>query len=133
MFKCAPLRLRALRDRINIRGRSELSFEEKVRCIVEVISTFTFRPRDLSYVRPYMEKLKIRHPDLTEGQKVLLAELVDRYTKRALWIKERSEKKKRGQPVMRREEKPVTPTPAELARLWQGESDGDNATRAQAN
>jgi hypothetical protein len=99
-FKVAPERLRALRDRLNIKGRSELNFEEKVKAISEIVSAFTFRAGfDLFRIRQQLVKLKTRHPDLAEPQKVLLAELEARFTKRETMIKTRAEKKRKGEPI----------------------------------
>ena len=129
-MKSTSLRLRALRDRINLRGLSELSFEEKVKAITEIVSTFTFSPRDLSYVRVYLMKLKARHPDLTEQRKVLLAELDGRFAKRQSWISERVAKKRRV------EHPEPAPTPAkDLTKLWgeillEEKTSGDDITRA---
>jgi hypothetical protein len=113
MSKAESDRLRALRDRIGIRGRYELSVEEKIACIGEIISTFTFRAFDLIHPRRYIAKLESRHPDLNDGQKVLLAKLKDRYEKRAQWIKERAEKKRLGEPISPRKQQesevPATP------------------------
>lgn len=132
MSKSTPLRLRALRDRINLRGRSELTFEEKVKCIAEVISTFTFNPRDLSYVRDYIKKLTTRHPDLTDDQKVLLAQLEDRFTKREQMIRARTEKKRRGEPISPRKKQEPDAPGVDLVGLWKKEeTDGnDNPSTA---
>jgi hypothetical protein len=117
MKKSHSDRLRALRDRFNIRGLYELSFEEKLSVVSEIIGTYAFRRRDLHHVRNQISKLKARHPNLTDSQKVAMAELDEKYIRREQLVLARietAEAKKKTSST-----KAAPPAPGDdLLKLW---------------
>jgi hypothetical protein len=118
MKKSHSDRLRALRDRFNIRGLYELSFEEKLSVVREIIGTYVFRRRELHHVRNQISKLKARHPNLTDSQKVALAELDEKFIRREQLVLSRIEtaeaKKKTNGST-----KAAPPAPGDdLLKLW---------------
>jgi hypothetical protein len=118
-----PERLRALRDRFNLTGRYQLSFEDQAKCVLEMISCFAYKRFDLIWIRKYIAKLKTRS-DLTESQKVLLAEVEDRYARRDLLIQRRVDKKLLSKMSKHRgrKKKEITKSkpadPVDLMQLW---------------
>lgn len=124
MSKLAPERLRALRDRLRLRGRNELSFEEKVKCILEMISVYTFNATWLKNARHHIEYLRTSTPNPTPEQQALLVEVDARYAKRQRMIETRAEKKKRGEKLWSKKKPESATTPTDLTKLWKENNSG---------
>ena len=111
-------RLRALRDRLKLRS---LPFDDRVRSILEITSTYTFTGSDLFHLRGYVARLKAGVPNPTPEQQATLAEVDARLGKRTEMIRSRAEKKKRGEPIYKKNPPAISPDSAveDRKNLWQ--------------
>jgi hypothetical protein len=101
------MRVRALRDRLNLHCRHELSVDEKCRCILELL-TFAFDGHALRNARRHIAKLKTSAPNPTPEQVSLIEQVESRYSKRESMIRERAAKKELGEPIFKKK-KPTVP------------------------
>lgn len=104
------LRLRGLRDRLHLTGQHAPTFNQSIDIIVEVLG-LVHSPRNLSYARRDIQKLRDKNPNMTLEQLQKFEFLEQKLARKVELARTRKERSAET----RARKKPVQPTPAPVA------------------